>query len=170
MDEHLIVDSSVSAIINAPLEEIDLPAWRKTGIPFGSLWQLLKCRLAWMLNVVTAIQQNSLKEKTEMVSLKSLRTMAILFFLVGVVSGCAETRQCGLEGCPNDQKITTSVRTRLDQQPDLGPPGSITVQTVNRVVYLNGLVDDGLEKTSAESAARQVAGVTRVVNNIAVEH
>jgi hypothetical protein len=27
MEEHLIVDSSVSAIINAPLEEIDLPAW-----------------------------------------------------------------------------------------------------------------------------------------------
>ena len=27
MEEHVIVDSSVSAIINAPLEKIDLPAW-----------------------------------------------------------------------------------------------------------------------------------------------
>jgi hypothetical protein len=27
MEEHLIVDSSFSAIINAPLEKIDLPAW-----------------------------------------------------------------------------------------------------------------------------------------------
>jgi hypothetical protein len=27
MEEHVIVDSSVSAVITAPLEKIDLPAW-----------------------------------------------------------------------------------------------------------------------------------------------
>ena len=30
------------------------------------------------------------------------------------------------------------------------------MQTVNRVVYLNGLVDYGLEKSTAESVAKQV--------------
>jgi hypothetical protein len=27
MEEHVIVDSSFSAIINAPLEQIDIPSW-----------------------------------------------------------------------------------------------------------------------------------------------
>jgi hypothetical protein len=27
MEEHVMVDSSFSAIINAPLEKIDIPAW-----------------------------------------------------------------------------------------------------------------------------------------------
>jgi hyperosmotically inducible protein len=104
-----------------------------------------------------------------MANVKSLYTIAIVLILVGV-SGCAELRECGPEGCANDQKITAKVQARLDQQPDLGAPGSITVQTLHRVVYLNGLVDYGLEKSTAESVAKQVPGVTQVVNNIAVEH
>jgi len=52
--------------------------------------------------------------------------------------------------------------------PDLGPPGSIRVQTLDRVVYLNGLVDVGLQKGTAESAALQVPGVAQVVDSIAV--
>jgi len=44
------------------------------------------------------------------------------------------------------------------------------VQTLNHVVYLTGLVDYGLEKSTAESLAKQVPGVTRVENNIAVSH
>jgi osmotically-inducible protein OsmY len=111
----------------------------------------------------------TLEGETEMASLKLLCALAIALFLVGA-SGCAEFRECGPEGCPNDQKITANVQARLNQQPDLGPPGSITVQTVNRVVYLNGLVDVGLEKRNAESVAKQVPGVSQVVNNIAVEH
>jgi osmotically-inducible protein OsmY len=42
------------------------------------------------------------------------------------------------------------------------------VQTLNHVVYLNGLVDDDLAKRTAVSVTKQVAGVTDVVNNIAV--
>jgi len=102
-------------------------------------------------------------------SVKSSYAIAIVLTLVGV-SGCAEFRECGPEGCPNDQKITANVQARLNQQPDLGTLGPITVQTLNRVVYLNGLVDYGLEKSTAESVAKQVPGVTRVVNNIAVQH
>lgn len=104
-----------------------------------------------------------------MPSLKSLYAIAIAFTLIGVY-GCAEVRDCGLEGCANDRKITAKVQARLDQRPDLGAPGTITVQTLNRVVYLNGMVDYGLERSTAESLARHVRGVTQVVNNIDVEH
>jgi osmotically-inducible protein OsmY len=104
-----------------------------------------------------------------MANVKSLYTIATVLILIGV-SACTEFRECGAEGCANDRKITAKVQARLDQQPDLGAPGSITVQTLNRVVYLNGLVAYGLEKSNAESVAKQVPGVTQVVNNIAVEH
>ena len=104
-----------------------------------------------------------------MASVKSLYAMAIALTLIGVC-GCAEIKDCGPEGCASDRKITAKVQARLDQQADLGAPGTITVETLHGVVYLNGLVDEGLEKRNAESLAKQVRGVTQVVNNIAVEH
>jgi osmotically-inducible protein OsmY len=52
----------------------------------------------------------------------------------------------------------------------LGPPGAITVQTFDSVVYLYGQVGAGLEKRNAEDIAQQVAGVTKVVNGISVPH
>lgn len=63
-----------------------------------------------------------------------------------------------------DTKITADVQARLNQIADVGS------QTLDHVVYLNGLVDAGSEKSTAESVAKQVPGVTRVVNNIAVSH
>ena len=53
--------------------------------------------------------------------------------------------------------------------PELGAPHSIEVQTKDRVVYLNGLVNDGLERRIAESVALQTSGVLKVVNSIAVQ-
>jgi osmotically-inducible protein OsmY len=103
-----------------------------------------------------------------MASVKAFCATVIVLILVGV-SGCAEFRKCGPEGCPSDQKITANVQTRLNQHPEFGPPDSIEVQTLDHVVYLNGLVDVGLERRTAESIAKQVPGVERVVNNIAVQ-
>ena len=88
--------------------------------------------------------------------------------LIHALAGCATFEKCGLEGCPGDAKITAKVQAALNQHADLGPPDSITVQTLNHVVYLNGLVDAGLAKRTAASITKQVAGVTNVVNNIAV--
>lgn len=45
---------------------------------------------------------------------------------------------------------------------------AIRVQTWNHVVYLDGVVDSGLEIDTAESIARKVPDVTRVVNSIVV--
>jgi osmotically-inducible protein OsmY len=94
-------------------------------------------------------------------------TGTVALILMGL-TGCATYEKCGLEGCPGDAKITAKVQAALNQHADLGPPDSIRVQTLNHVVYLNGLVDDGLAKRSALAITKQVAGVTTVVNNIAV--
>ena len=104
-----------------------------------------------------------------MASVRPPYAKILLPILIGAVAGCAEYRECGLEGCPADEKITASVQARLDRDASFGPPGSIQVQTLNRVVFLNGEVDVGLEKAAAASEAKQVPGVTRIVNNIAVQ-
>jgi osmotically-inducible protein OsmY len=46
----------------------------------------------------------------------------------------------------------------------------ITVQTLDHVVYLYGIVASGLEIGTAESIALQVPGVARVVNSIVISN
>jgi osmotically-inducible protein OsmY len=87
-----------------------------------------------------------------------------------ILSGCADFKPCGSQSCKADANITTDVQTRLNQLPELGPPGSISVQTRDQVVYLNGVVDVGLEKRSAESVASEAPGVVQVVDSIVVSH
>jgi osmotically-inducible protein OsmY len=97
---------------------------------------------------------------------------ALVVLLTGVLSGCAVYRsyeKCGFHGCADDPKITAAVLSRFNQRLDLEPQ-AITVQTLDRVVYLQGLVSSGLEIDTAESIARQVPGVRRVVSSIAVSN
>ena len=54
-----------------------------------------------------------------------------------------------------------------DEIPNRSTRGEITEE---HVVYLNGQVDYGLERSTAESVANQVPGVTKVVNNLYVSH
>jgi osmotically-inducible protein OsmY len=82
--------------------------------------------------------------------------------------GCAVYRKCGLEGCPGDAKITADVRALFQQHPSLEPPNVLTVQTLDRVVYLYGLVDTVYEREIAELVALQAPGVAKVVNSIGI--
>jgi osmotically-inducible protein OsmY len=82
------------------------------------------------------------------------------------VAGCASLERCGTAGCPDDRRITADVRTLFDQHPALEAPNLVTVQTVDQVVYLKGLVDTPYQQQLAAYLARQAAGVTRVVNMI----
>ena len=100
--------------------------------------------------------------------MRTFPTWTCVAVLICALTGCATYEKCGLEGCPGDAKITAKVQAALNKHSDLGPPDSIRVQTLNHVVYLDGLVDDGLAKRTAMSVTKQVAGVTNVVNNIAV--
>ena len=95
---------------------------------------------------------------------------ALVLSWTAAVSGCAlytTYRKCGLNGCPGDAKITADVRSKFYRSLFL-EPNAITVQTVDRVVYLNGVVSSGLEIQAAESIAREVPGVARVLNSIVV--
>jgi len=64
--------------------------------------------------------------------------------------------------------VTTNVQTAIDQHPGLAMPDSIQVQTIDQVVYLSGIVSEGLQSREAEVVAQQTPGVARVVNELAV--
>jgi osmotically-inducible protein OsmY len=98
--------------------------------------------------------------------LRRLLAAAVLVSLVG----CASLAPCGIKGCPDDRRITAQVRGLLDEHDDLGAPNLVTVQTVDRVVYLNGLVETPYQKELATALARQAPGIVRVVNLIGVSN
>jgi osmotically-inducible protein OsmY len=102
--------------------------------------------------------------------IRGLYGLASSFVLAGALAGCASYDKCGLEGCAGDARVTQNVQTLFDHHPELGPPNSIQVQTLNHVVYLNGMVGEGLQSSEAESVALGAPGVTRVVNSISVTH
>jgi osmotically-inducible protein OsmY len=100
---------------------------------------------------------------------KPLYALASFLILTVALPGCATFRESG-SNAADDTKISANVQTQLDRRPELGPPHSIEVQTINHVVYLNGFVSTGLESETAESVADEASGVARVVNDIAVTH
>jgi hypothetical protein len=75
---------------------------------------------------------------------------------------------CGFGGCPGDAAITANVQASFGQHSVLEAPNLLHVQTLNGVVYLSGTVSAGLQREIAESVARQVNGVTRVVDSIGI--
>jgi osmotically-inducible protein OsmY len=85
------------------------------------------------------------------------------------LSGCAVPAQCSRAQCRSDASITSEVRTRLAEHASLGAPNLISVQTVNGVVYLRGLVSTPYQIESAGALARQTAGVKAVENQLAVD-
>jgi osmotically-inducible protein OsmY len=94
----------------------------------------------------------------------------IFVMLIAALGGCATIEKCGLEGCASDQKISAQVQTLLSAHPELGPPGTVSVETLNGVVYLDGDVVGGLEKRNVDSIVRRASGVKKVVNGISVAH
>ena len=102
--------------------------------------------------------------------LRNLCGFAAVVILTSAATGCATYEKCGFGGCPGDANVTANVRERFDRYPELGPPNSIDVQTLDHVVYLNGLVSAGSQRREAESIAVGSPGVTRVVDSIAVVH
>jgi osmotically-inducible protein OsmY len=101
---------------------------------------------------------------------KTTYAFALAFAAAAVLAGCATDRESLLDGYPGDSDLSKTVQQNINQHAEFGAPDSIRAMTLDHVVYLNGLVDTGLEKRSAESVAKQVPGVTKVVNNIAVQN
>jgi osmotically-inducible protein OsmY len=96
---------------------------------------------------------------------RTLHIATLGLVVAGVFSGCATFQKCGFNGCPGDAEITANVKALFDHHPELGT--SVEVQTLDRVVYLYGLVDTPLDSEIAKSVAFDAPGVARVVSTIA---
>jgi osmotically-inducible protein OsmY len=90
----------------------------------------------------------------------------VLAVLLAASSGCTAYQKCGTGGCPGDAEITAAVQAAYAQHAELQPPNTITVHTINHVVYLYGLVATDLQRQTAESIAKEVPNVAKVVNSI----
>jgi len=99
-------------------------------------------------------------------NLRAIYALAAALALPGAMSGCATNESAADK--MTDEKITATLQEQINQHPDVGPPDSVHVQTLNHVVYLSGEVSQGLMKQTAEDLARQTPGVTRVVNDIGI--
>jgi osmotically-inducible protein OsmY len=121
------------------------------------------------MNLVQFLQHEKLKG----VALTSLRAFLMSLALCGVLDGCALVaayRHCGFTGCAGDSQISAAVRARFAQHASIEPPNLITVQTIDRVVYLYGLVDTSEQRDLASAVAGEVTGVIRVVNSISINN
>jgi osmotically-inducible protein OsmY len=68
----------------------------------------------------------------------------------------------------NDTQIQQEVLAELDRDDTL-PPASVGVEVHHGVVKLAGRNNDAAVKKSAESAARRVEGVRRIVLDMGIE-
>jgi hypothetical protein len=99
---------------------------------------------------------------------KKLHAFVAALIVAAALPGCAVFPQSS--NPTDDQKITSDVETRFGQHTELEAPNLLEVQTINRVVYLNGTVSAGLQREYAESVANQAPGVAKVINSINVSH
>lgn len=73
----------------------------------------------------------------------------------------------GIKGTFNDANLSAKVKMRLYEfAPDMHAKISVNVQ--NSEVFLTGLVIDANWKSEAEKLAREIEGVTNVINNIEI--
>ena len=103
-----------------------------------------------------------------MKTLKQPGALALAACLAWALTGCAAYEKCGFAGCPGDAQITADVRALFDRHPELGPSGLLTVQTLDGVVYLYGVVTTDLVREQAQSIALQASNVKKVVNSLGV--
>jgi hypothetical protein len=97
----------------------------------------------------------------------TLRVLVALLMLLAFTAGCESMTGRSTGRYIDDKAINAQVKTKL-----VGEKASnltrIGVNTVNGVVHLAGVVDSVRDKIMAEELARQVNGVTNVVNQLQV--
>jgi osmotically-inducible protein OsmY len=100
-------------------------------------------------------------------SLKPLLVSAALALLLSA-TGCTSMTGQSAGQYVDDSTITSTVRAKLvaDKAANFT---RIDVDTTNRVVSLNGVVESSEQKTRAEQLAMQVSGVRKVDNNLQVQ-
>jgi hypothetical protein len=150
-------ESMSPPLLLKPRAPVDFERNKRDGMRNRS--ETLYCEAGLSKYLITNSRRNQTMSRYK----PALHAFGFALILTGALSGCATYS-------PGDAKITSNVKAQLDQHSDLGAPNSIQVQTLDHVVYLNGMVSDGLESETAESVAREVPNVARVVNSVSVTH
>lgn len=89
------------------------------------------------------------------------RRLLTVIFAVAVIAGCATVDPW------TDARIESEVKARLVAQHDANLT-RLGVVSREQTVYLTGIVESGDQKDAAESVARGVPGVKRVVSTLEV--
>jgi hyperosmotically inducible periplasmic protein len=116
--------------------------------------------------------QQDLLTKTQGGNPMKLSTVSLFVLLtaVPVVSfvGCTSLTGQTAGQYVDDRTITSSVKAKLvaDKATNLT---RVDVDTTNRVVSLNGIVQSPEQRTRAEQLAMQVSGVREVKNNLQIQ-
>jgi len=90
--------------------------------------------------------------------------MAIL--LAALLLGCRTNESP--EGQVNDLQITAQVKSKLASELSVTSVTNVSVNSTNGIVTLSGQVDSADLKVRAETLAKSVPKVARVVNNLQV--
>lgn len=98
--------------------------------------------------------------------LKLVKLAAIL--MMGLSLSCSSSQAPPLAAALDDELITAEVRERLTLEPSLRN-AAISVQTSQGIVVLRGVVEDGIDRSLAESLAGKVEGVIGVRNLLEVK-
>jgi osmotically-inducible protein OsmY len=94
-------------------------------------------------------------------------SFALLLVLVIGASACSQVTGRSAATTVSDTEILAKVKTKLAAE-QIGTLTRVDVDAVRGTVYLNGVVQNAAMKTRAGEVARQVDGVTEVVNNLQV--
>ena len=97
----------------------------------------------------------------------TLRGLVALVMLLAFAAGCESMTGRSTGRYIDDKTINAQVKTKLVSE-KASNLTRIGVNTVNGVVHLDGVVDSVRDKIMAEELARQVKGVTNVVNQLQV--
>jgi osmotically-inducible protein OsmY len=110
----------------------------------------------------------SSEEDIQMISTygKGRSTMLAVLTLVLVVAGCTTTQSPGRQ--VDDNAIHAAVTAKLTGA-KFSNLLNVDVNVTNGVVTLAGEVPNAQVKAEAEQEARNVSGVTRVINNLQVK-
>jgi len=101
-----------------------------------------------------------------------LRTFSLVVLLAVVpavsIVGCTSLTGQSTGQYVDDRTITTRVKTKLVAEKATNLT-RVDVDTTNRVVSLNGIVESPEQSTRAEQLAMQVSGVREVKNNLQIQ-
>lgn len=100
-------------------------------------------------------------------SLKPILISAALALLLSA-AGCTSMTGQSAGSYVDDSTLTSQVKAKLVAE-KASNFTRIDVDTTNRVVSLNGIVESADQKGRAERLAREVSGVSKVNNNLQIQ-